>query len=361
LKRRTEIKGDPRKPILIAGFLSITVYLITTFLFPAETFRITDEGMKATRAMGEAVRTIQHYCEQHTIPIDGTADPNRTGLIGPQNSEITSTLGHAETKRTTTNPYMAGLLVHLLRKAGVKKGDTVVISSSGSFPALLIASMCAAEALSVRPVAMISLGASSYGASLPDFNLLHIYDLLYREGIFPVRPAVISLGGDQDVGNGFTDKTNEKLRRQISDSGIPFVYESDLVKNISSRMSILQEKIGSVKIAVFVNIGGSYANMGTSSLVLNVKPGLNTRWTMPPESERGMLFEMASRGIPCIHLLYIRGLVQEFGLLWDPVPLPDADENSDLHPDTPNHVLFFMMTALYFGLVAVSLFYYRSR
>jgi poly-gamma-glutamate system protein len=176
-----------------------------------------------------------------------------------------------------------------------------------------------------------------------------------------VRPAVISLGGDQDVGNGFTDKTNEKLRRQISDSGIPFVYESDLIKNISLRMSILQEKIGSARIAAFVNIGGSYANMGTSSLVLNVKPGLNTRWTMPPESERGMLFAMATRGIPCIHLLYIRGLVEEFGLPWDPVPLPDAGEDTGLHPGASDRFLFFMMTALYFGLVAVSLFIYRPR
>jgi hypothetical protein len=36
-----------------------------------------------------------------------------------------------------------------------------------------------------------------------------------------------------------------------------------------------------------------------------------------------MLFEMAARGIPVVHLLHVRGLATRHGLSWDPVPLPE--------------------------------------
>jgi hypothetical protein len=74
-----------------------------------------------------------------------TLDPNRTGLIGPPYSELLTTTGQLEAKRTTTNPDVAGLIAHLLRRAGAEAGDTVAIGASASFPALLIASLTAAE------------------------------------------------------------------------------------------------------------------------------------------------------------------------------------------------------------------------
>ena len=55
-------------------------------------------------------------------------------------------------------------------------------------------------------------------------------------------------------------------------------------------------------ISAFINTGGSFANMGTNALVLKVKPGLNKKLALPPIEERGVLFEMAARHIPCIHL-----------------------------------------------------------
>ncbi|MCK4762169.1 MAG: hypothetical protein KAW12_08230 [Candidatus Aminicenantes bacterium] len=56
--------------------------------------------------------------------------------------------------------------------------------------------------------------------------------------------------------------------------------------------------------------------------MLKVKPGLNRELPLPLEKERGVLFEMANRDVPCIHLLFIKGLVRQYGLPWDPVPLP---------------------------------------
>ena len=37
---------------------------------------------------------------------------------------------------------------------------------------------------------------------------------------------------------------------------------------------------------------------------------------------------MAAKGIPVIHLLYVRGLSQRYGLPWDPSPIPDPGEGA---------------------------------
>lgn len=62
--------------------------------------------------------------------------------------------------------------------------------------------------------------------------------------------------------------------------------------------------------------------MGTDSRVLELKPGLARTPSIPPPARRGVLFEMARRGVPVIHLLFIRGLAEKYGLPWDPRPLP---------------------------------------
>ena len=46
-------------------------------------------------------------------------------------------------------------------------------------------------------------------------------------------------------------------------------------------------------------------------------------------AERGVLFEMVASNIPVIHLLYVRGLAQQAGLPWDPIPLPQPEAYPD--------------------------------
>jgi poly-gamma-glutamate system protein len=87
-------------------------------------------------------------------------------------------------------------------------------------------------------------------------------------------------------------------------------------------MRIYEQGSDAARISAFINIGGSHVNLGTSDLALALKPGLNTRMEIPEKPERGVLFEMAAQGIPCIHLLFVKGLAIEYGLPWDPTPLP---------------------------------------
>jgi hypothetical protein len=93
-------------------------------------------------------------------------------------------------------------------------------------------------------------------------------------------------------------------------------------------MEIYKKAAKGRKIKAFINIGGSWSNMGKDSMVLSLRPGLNRIDKLPPPERRGVIYEMAARGVPVIHLLYMRGLTQRYGLAWDPSPLPGPGEGT---------------------------------
>lgn len=344
-----------RRRIVAAGVVSLAAWLALQTLVPRSAIPWSEEMRQAAHRMERAIAAVARYSERVGIPIDESLDPNRTGLIGPELAPLFTTLGQLEAKRTTTNPDMAGLLVHLLRRAGVSTGDTIAIGGSASFPALMIATTAAAEALGAYPVTILSLGASSYGATRPELNLLDISQLLVREGIVSTAPAAVSLGGEDDVGAEFDPAVRDRLLRQIRASGIDVVDEPDLRRNVARRMAIYGRP------AAFVNIGGADANLGSSPLVLRVEPGLNTDLALPAADERGVLFEMVAEGVPVIHLLHIRGLALRYGLSWDPVPLPEPGTSRLRDEAGARGVRFWLITAAYFAALAVIAAAWRGR
>jgi poly-gamma-glutamate system protein len=319
-------------PILAAGILSIVAYVLLQLISAERSIRYTDEMIQAAGTMQRATAITREFCDSAGIEIDETDDPNRTCIIGPELTPLMTTLGHLDAKRTTTDPAMASLIVHLLDRAGVSAGDTIAIGSSASFPALLVATLAAAEAMDVHPIPIISLGSSTYGATNPDFNLLDIYTLLLNEGVLLSPPAAVSLGGSEDVGRGFDSDLKVELLMQIETGGVPFISDPDLRSNVAKRTAVYDGTGSGTRISAFVNAGGSFANLGTSALALRLEPGLNTDLQLPPEEERGVLFEMAARDVPVIHLLFIRGLALRYGFTWDPIPLREPGEMA-LHAD----------------------------
>ena len=352
-------KKNVKKIIIFAAFLSLLFFFATFRFFPRETLTYSDEMLEASEIMNNAISVTRQYCIENDIKIDEAIDPNQTGLIGPEMTGITTTLGHLDAKRTTTNPNMAGLMVHLMNQAGVKNGDTVAVGCSASFPALMIASISASKALDVYPVIIISLGASSFGATKVDFNLLDIYGLLYEKGIFDSLPAAISLGGEKDIGELYENEDKEKLIKQISDTFIPFIYQEDLRKNVKKRMDIYRGINGKRNITAFINNGGNYANMGTSGLILNLKPGINKNIQLPPVEQRGIIFEMASNNIPVIHMLFIKGLALNYNLEWDPIPLPEPGESRIY--GRSNNIMFLGVVIIYFILLLLLIFFGFSK
>ena len=337
-----------RKALIAAAAVSLLAAAGTYLFILEKPGPATAAADRAARTMQRCLTAIRTHCRSAGIPLEKKADPNRTWLIGPEQTPITTTLGHLDAKRTATNPRTAGLITELLIEAGVTEGDRVAIGSSGSFPGLMIASVCAVQALQAEPVIILSCGSSSFGATRPEFTLIDMYQLLFDKGIFTRSPAGISLGGRSDIGEEFPDTLRTRLIAELSGGDIHFIYEPRLQENLKTRMAIYRQN----ETAAFINCGGGFANMGTSSRILYVKPGLNRNLNLPPEKTWGTIFAMAAADVPVIHLLFIKGLAARYGLIWDPVPLPEAGHTGVRRVPKRKRTMFFMLFGLYLGGLA---------
>ena len=309
--------------------------------------------LRASRLMQSGIEAISAHRMTGGPALDRGADINATGLIGAQFSPMTTTVGSLEAKRTTTNPNMAGLVVFLLAEAGVQEGDFIAVAASGSFPGLILATLCAADAMNLDVALISSLGASQWGANLADFTWLDIEDVLCESGIISRRSSAATVGGDLDIGRDLSDETRTRLRARIEGSGAVLIDDPDLADNVAERMSVYRTAAGDRPSAAFVNIGGAWANLGTDASVLNLSPGVNEIEILPRSERRGVVHAMAADGVPIIHLLNIRELAQRFGMPWDPSPLPKPGL---LHFTQENHrapIHVIAVASSYLGIVAV--------
>lgn len=282
--------------------------------------------------------------------IDLTLDPNKTGLIGLENSPLTTTAGDLISKRTSLNSDFAALVVRQFHELGIAKGDRVAIGASGSFPGILLAVLAACRTMDVEPVMILSLGASQYGANIPGFSTVEIIKILKAKG-FPVsNPVAVSPGGEHDSGLGglYVEGPVDDLLQLAYDAGYSVIEAPSLAVNIRMRLELYAEH-GPVK--AFINIGGADANFGTSSETLTLRNGIITKHRVKTTSpERGLLLEFLDLGIPVINFLNIKGLAQKSGIPVDPVPFPE-----------PGHSEVYCITApskpiAALGLVAAGVF-----
>jgi poly-gamma-glutamate system protein len=313
--------------IYAAAALSL-LYLVLGRLLPppSSSPAVRAEMRQAAELMARASTAVRDCRAGRGFAIDPAADPNGTGFIGQERTEITTSAGRLEAKRTTTNPAFAALVVSLLHEAGVREGDAVAVGASSSFPALVVATLAAAKVAGVTPLVISSLGASEWGGNIPGFSWLEMESCLREKGLLDVRPIARAIGGDEDIGRDMSVEGRDLLAARIRAGGAPFLEEPDLERNVARRMALYRESAGARPIKAFVNIGGSWANLGTDSAVLKVEPGLAHRVPLPPQDRRGVIQAMAAAGVPVIHLLNVKGLCERYGLPWDPRPLPAPGE-----------------------------------
>ena len=284
--------------------------------------------VQAAEQMGAAVRIVAAERLRRGIPIDPDTDLNRTGLIGPEYTPITTTLGHLGAKRTSTNPNMAGLVVHLLGQAGAAPGACAAVAFSGSFPALNIAVLSACAAMDVRPVAVSSIGASTYGATHPDFTWPDMERALFERRVFPWRSVAVAAGGVERASPLFADEGPRLARAAMERSGLPVLDENgerSLAADVERRRRLYVDGCGGLP-SVFVNVGGSLAAIGNCRGVDRLQPGLVPPGSLETGPDCGLVHRMAADGVPVIHLLNVLGLARDHGLPVDPVPLPGVPD-----------------------------------
>jgi len=352
--------GKYQSAVFILCALSLLFFVLARYIPLKQGERVRREMIRASEIMGEALALIRECRKEKGIALDKTTDFNQTGLVGVEFSSITTSLGNLEAKKTTTNPNFAALTVFLLKQAGVERGDAIAVGASGSFPALIVAVLSASKAMGLKVLMICSLGASQWGANIPDFHWLHMQSCLQEAGLFNTPPIAISLGGEKDTGMDMTPEGRTLLLNDAEEWGSLFLHEPRLRNNVQERMRIYGEKGGKGGIKAFLNIGGSLSNMGTDARILKLKPGLISFKSFPPVEKRGVMHEMALRKIPVIHLLYIRGLVRRYRLPWDPSPLPQPGKGEIyiLARETP---LSFSLIAVLYFLLVTPVFIWRKK
>ena len=355
-----QIVKTGRNTILVLFIISFFFFLLVRFIPYRKGDAVSEDMFKASGIMEEALAALRKCQSERGLHLDTENDPNQTGLIGFESSPLTTTIGNLEAKRTTTNPNFAALVVFLFKKAGVERGDTVAVGASSSFPALIVATLSAAKVMNLHLLMINSLGASQWGANSTDFHWLDMLNCLLKSGIFSFQPIALSLGGEKDKGEDMSPEGRSFLLDEMNKSGFLFIDEPDLRSNVEARMRLYEKSAGANKIKAFINIGGSWANMGTDAEVLKLEPGLVKIRKLPPLGNRGIIFEMASRNIPVIHLLFVRGLVEKYGLSWDPVPLPRPGKERIFQRAREKQPLFLVLSIVYLSL-AVFILIFRSR
>lgn len=260
------------------------------------------------------------------IEISTQEDPNETGLIGSSYSEITTTLGSLESKRSSTNPNLAAMLVEMLTDLELNPGDRVAVNFSSSFPALNLAVLAALDTLELDGIIINSVGASTYGANFPEFTYLDMEHLLSEKNLLVNHTTYFSMGGQDDIGLEMPEDTRETIRNRLAGYGYEFIEEPDLEENLDCRMAIYTQG-GPVK--CFINVGGNLLSFGSGSEMNLANGGILTSLTAG-EKGNGLIQQFLRQEVPVIHLLNLKNLLSAQNLPYDPIPLP-APGTGDLY------------------------------
>ena len=286
-----------------------------------------DEKLAAAKLAEKAHTAIRSVENAKRIVIDPISDPNETGLIGEQFTVITTDQGDLEAKLTTTNPNWAAVVVHLLKRAGVKKGDYIAVSMTGSMPGLNIAAIAAAEAIGAKPIIISSIGASMWGANNPDFSWLDMENLLYRRGILHHKSVAASIGGRGDRGGNLSPEGRRICREIARRNDIPLIEGKTLDEAIRKRYKIFKKHLPKgKKYRAYINIGGGLASIGSFHNLELLSSGLIKKLPQYNYPVRGTMILFGEDGVPIINLRDVKKLARRYGLPVAPQPIPEPPD-----------------------------------
>lgn len=237
-----------------------------------------------------------------------------TGMMGEEFNFITTTNGEVQAKRTTCDPNMAAMLVFMLKRAGLKSGDTVGASFSGSFPTLNLAVITACEALSLKLVYTASCGASTYGANNPELCFPEMCDVLLKAGLIHTTPALLTPGGGSDTGGGTERELFDEIWQRTVALGYPTLVEENHQKNMAAKTALFDRE----KISCFISVGGNITALGYNMIVDRISQGIIETEVKTLNEKSGLIEYYRNRKTKVIHLLNIKKLVVDEGLHFDP-------------------------------------------
>jgi poly-gamma-glutamate system protein len=291
--------------------------------------------LAAAETAARAQQEIARVKQSRGLLQPTSVDPNRTGLIGPEWSEIVTTIGDLTAKRTVTNPDFAAALARVLLSQRLPQGGAVALVLSGSFVGANIAAISAVEALGLRPVVVSSIGASMYGATDPEFTWLDMEAVVERAGIWKARSIATVLGGESALGNSLTETGRDMLAAAAHRNGSQPLRAQDFA-TLKREVHSALRTAAPAGIVALISSGGSVLSMGTCEDAYRLPTGLVRGRLSCLNGVPGLNHDYAEQGVPVIHILNVRRLALEWGLPYDPVPLPVIGTNAKIYGRTPS-------------------------
>jgi poly-gamma-glutamate system protein len=307
--------------VLGVGLLAISE--ATKHMYPQP--RLNEKLAASARTLRcfEAIRSARVGTPE---TLDRENDPESSGLIGQEFTLTTTDRGVLEAKLTSVNPNFAAVFVQYFHDLGLKPGDPVAIALTGSFPALNIAMVAAAEEMRLKPLVITSVGASMWGANDPKFTYLDMEKLLVERGLLTTRSLAASIGGSNDRGRSLSPAGRELIRKAIERNGIPLIAEPTIEKSVARRVGIFDEAAGSRGVRAFVNVGGGASSIGSQASATMIPTGINTSLKPYNWAQRGVLHHYARKRVPFIHVLNIETIARAHGFPLSPEALAPVGE-----------------------------------
>ena len=293
-----------------------------------------DMQVRAAMRMEESEEYLKEIILSKGIEIE-EEDLNRTALLGPEFTELTSTPGDEAAKRSALNPQFASAMIRYYHEAGLEKGDVIAVGATGSFPGFVIATLTAATEMGLKVKLMASVGASMHGATRVEYNIFDMVEDLKAGGFADFELIGVSCGSQNDRGGGVfedvlytgsAELSLELCRKAAEKTGAEVIYKDTLAESIERRLELYGDDI-----KLFVNVGGASVNSGVSTYAQSFPRGLvKDAPKLPKSPTMGLNYEYISRGIPVINLLSVKQLCQDNGIAFDPIPLPSVFKGEKL-------------------------------
>ena len=316
-----------------------------------------DEKMAASELMQKAENVIRDHRLTQNIFIDEVNDPNLTALIGEKQSLIVTDRGNLTAKLTSLDPNFAAAIIDLFKTAKLKKGDRIAFSCTGSFPAINLAIMSAAQVMELDVVMISSVGASMFGATDPNFTWLDMESLLIEKNVFSYKSIATSMGGGRDLGRGLNIVGREVIIEAAERNNVTLVHESSLEKNIQAKMMIFKKANKGNKYKLYVNVGGGLSSLGNSINGKLLKPGFHRHVALKNIPLKGTMFLFADQGVPVAHLLDITKFSENYELPVAPDPLPEPGTGSMFRDERYNITVASIALAALFILILLVIFF----
>ena len=332
----------------IAGITSVEVFRTTLKQ------KMYQEKTAAARTMQKAIQFLGAKRIEISGEIDLQSDPTGSGLIGVLMSEITSTSGHLQAKQTSINPNWAAVVVEYLRRAKLKRGDTIAVGFSGSFPALNLATIIAAETMGLRVLLTTGLTASMWGANVPEFTWLDMERFLIEGKQISTKSLASSFGGQGDRAHGISTRGRQLIKAAILRNHVKIIEAPSPEQSLESRMEIYERAAQGEKIKAYINVGGNTISVGSSIGKKLYREGINLRPSASALSVDCVMSRFARKGLPVIHLIRIHKLAERHGLPVSPSVLPKVGEGLVFAKEEYN--LYLASAVLLFILVLLFVF-----